>query len=340
MHKEIFYMGILAGMTFMQGMMTWNIRQKKKPYIIVFACLMFWEAAIVVTEGLLYNFGGWSLPVALSAGIDYFVIPMFYVEVLCLAYQDMKIFSWRKRCLQGGIVAIPLVINLCILIATGKEVPTTESYIFGIAYTAVIFALVFYHLRNFHKLLQSMKDEKRKEEQGVTWVITIVLLTILQYVIYMIYDLLPDPIIYYAVSYLIIGLHGHYIRKQVPADIKKLKAMSEEILEQRQEAIDDLKDATEGLRQKIDMDTAIKAFRVMHPSFDTRLRNLTETKLTQRDIMLCCLIYEGKRIPEIADHLGISPASVEVARHRLRNKLNLERGVNMNHILKVTIEGK
>ena len=155
---------------------------------------------------------------------------------------------------------------------------------------------------------------------------------------YILYEYLPYSIIYYATSYFIVLLHGYFIRKQAPTDTKKLMAMQEELMEKQDEAIEELKDATNGMKRKMDMETALKAFRVKHPSFDTRLRNITETKLTQRDIFLCILIYEGKRIPEIADFLGISPASVEVARHRLRTKLNLDKGANMNRVIQSVIE--
>lgn len=333
MDKELFYLGILAGITFMQGVMSWEIREMKKPYITAFAWLMFWESMIVVCEGGLYIAFGKQIPDPVSSALDYFVMPIFYIEVLCLAYQDMTTFSWTKRCLQAGALSIPLVINLVVIIATGQKETTTWMHIFGAAYVGVVFVLAFYHLRRFHNMLVVLKEQKRKEEKDVTWVIPIIILTVLQYIIYMVFNLLPDIIIYYIVSYLIIGLHGHYIRKQAPTNMKKLYAMNEEIMEQQQEAIDELKNVTEGFRKKIDMDTAIKAFRMLHPSFDTRLRKMTETKLTKRDIILCCMIYDGKKIPEIADYLGISPASVEVARHRLRTKLNIEKGVNMNKVL-------
>lgn len=335
MEREIFFMGILAGMTFMQGIITLKLQQKRKPYIRAFAFLMLYEAMVVMTEMVLLDIIGSPLPTTIITGFDYSILSPFYVEVLCLAHQDVNTLSWNKRWCWGLVTFIPTLIYFIIIIDTGQTEMTTWSNMYFVVYTISIFTLAFYHLKKFHKKLE--EAEKKKENQDVKWVATIVLLTITQYVMYMVYDYLPTDIIYFSVSYLIIYLHGHYIHKQMPADFRKMKAMSAEIMEQQREAIDELKDATDDFKQKIDMDTAIKAFRVEHPSFDMRLKSLTETKLTKRDIMLCCLIYEGKRIPEIAEYLGISPASVEVARHRLRGKLNLEKGANMQKIIRESI---
>lgn len=110
--------------------------------------------------------------------------------------------------------------------------------------------------------------------------------------------------------------------------------VSNELEEQQREAIKELRDATKNLKKHLDMDTMTKAFEVSHPTFESHLRAMTETKLSKRDIYLCILIHEGKRTSEIAQILAISESSVEVARHRLRTKLGIDKGENMTEILK------
>lgn len=338
MEEILFYLGILAGLSFMQGVMTWSMRHKKRPYLLAFSCLMFWESTIVLTEALCHLWFGVSEPETISTGLDYLMFPLFYLEVLCLTNQDVSTMPWSKRWQRTLLVSLPVIIYFIIILSTDITEFTLFLNIYLLTYIIVLMTLMTHHVHKFRVMLKKGTNKSLKEDQDVRWVPTILSLMILQYLMYILYDYLPYSIIYFGTSYFIVLLHGYFIRKQAPTDTKKLMAMQEELMEKQDEAIEELKDATDGLKRKKDMEIALKAFRMKHPSFDTRLRNTTETKLTQRDIFLCILIYEGKRIPEIADFLGISPASVEVARHRLRTKLNLDKGANMNRVIQSVIE--
>lgn len=331
-------MGILVGLSYMQGYMTWSLHQKRKPYLLAFSFLMFWQSAVLLTEALAYILFGKLLPENIIICLDYLIAPLFYLEVLCITRQDTNIFTWKQRWGHTLLSASPLPIFYYLVFTAEDNKLSITAAIFGLLYILSLLILMYYHLHKFRSLLKKANDKSKTDKQDIRWVTAVFSLMAMQYLIYICYDWLPDTIIYFVVSYVQVSLHGYFIRKTAPTNTNKLIAMNEEMMEKRQEAIDDLKDATEGLKRRLDMDTALKAFRIDHPSFESRLRDLTDVKLTKRDIMLCVLIYEGKRIPEIADFFGISATSVEVARHRLRTKLNMERGDNLNRILQKAID--
>lgn len=56
--------------------------------------------------------------------------------------------------------------------------------------------------------------------------------------------------------------------------------------------------------------------------------------LTERDIRLCALLRQGLTSKDIAGILNISDQSVDVARHRLRKKLNLDRSERIDDFLR------
>lgn len=96
---------------------------------------------------------------------------------------------------------------------------------------------------------------------------------------------------------------------------------------EQEKAISSLKDEAENLKLRLNMEHELDLFLTEFPHFAQNLRSLTATKLTNRDIFLSALIAEGRHTQFIARTLSISETSVEVARHRLRTKLNLEKGL-------------
>lgn len=73
-------------------------------------------------------------------------------------------------------------------------------------------------------------------------------------------------------------------------------------------------------------------FENVHPSFtNTLIQNNPD--LSQADIKLATLLKLNLNSKQISDVMGISPDSVKTARHRLRNKLNLNRDQNLTQYL-------
>ncbi|MCD8261479.1 MAG: hypothetical protein LUD15_08280 [Bacteroides sp.] len=55
--------------------------------------------------------------------------------------------------------------------------------------------------------------------------------------------------------------------------------------------------------------------------------------ITRNDMRLCAYIRLNLNTKEIAAYMNITPASVEIARHRLRKKLELGKEANLQHHL-------
>ncbi|NOQ25749.1 MAG: response regulator [Bacteroidales bacterium] len=74
------------------------------------------------------------------------------------------------------------------------------------------------------------------------------------------------------------------------------------------------------------------SFSNVHANFT---RNLTKTHplLTPSDVKLCSFIILGMANKEIASLMNCSPNSIKVARYRLRKKIDLEKGTNLENYL-------
>lgn len=73
-----------------------------------------------------------------------------------------------------------------------------------------------------------------------------------------------------------------------------------------------------------------KYFNTIHDGFFTRLL-LRHPGLTPNEMRICAYIKLNLNTKEIAAYMNISPSSVEIARHRLRRKMELASEVNLQH---------
>lgn len=74
-------------------------------------------------------------------------------------------------------------------------------------------------------------------------------------------------------------------------------------------------------------------FDSVHPSFFTKLKELSGD-LSENDLRLCAYIHIGMRSKEIAAMLGVSPASINTNRYRLRKKLGLAKADNLEDFIR------
>lgn len=89
---------------------------------------------------------------------------------------------------------------------------------------------------------------------------------------------------------------------------------------------DSLKNDDEWQRFKLHFDS-------VHPNFFVKLKEASD-KLTENDLRLCAYIAIGMRAKQIAEMLSVSPDSVNTSRYRLRKKLGLQRGENLDECLR------
>lgn len=82
------------------------------------------------------------------------------------------------------------------------------------------------------------------------------------------------------------------------------------------------------IQQKDNWDKFEMNFDQVHEDFLKKLRE-KHTALTPKELKLAAYLRMNLSSKEIASLLNITPRSVEISRHRLRKKLNLERSVNL-----------
>ena len=75
-----------------------------------------------------------------------------------------------------------------------------------------------------------------------------------------------------------------------------------------------------------------RAFNVLFPHFISKLKQ-DYPKITANDELLCMLIYLKHTSEEISVYLGISRASVNSARYRLRMKFALPKDVDLDSFI-------
>lgn len=82
-----------------------------------------------------------------------------------------------------------------------------------------------------------------------------------------------------------------------------------------------------------DLSTFSDVFSEISPEFEGRLREIAPD-LSLNNIRLCAYISMGMTNQEIADLMHISPGTMRVARHRLRNKLGLDKSDSLEDFLR------
>ena len=75
-----------------------------------------------------------------------------------------------------------------------------------------------------------------------------------------------------------------------------------------------------------------KYFNALHKNFYNNLK-INHPDLTSNEVKLCAYIKMNMNTKDIALHSNIAAASVEVARYRLRKKLNLDNDINLQNYI-------
>lgn len=329
METIIFFSGISLGICLMIAYFALRTGRKEYPFRTAFGLAMLMYAGVYLIEYAmvcLFGINTQENP-ALYTCIDTSVIPFFILEVWCIKNQDMDHTPWNKRLLLPFLMLLPLMgVSILSLRTDRFDLLTWGTGLFFL-YSLVWLAYLLYANYHYSKMLKKERTGKNKD---MTWLLYIFAIRLFQCLLYMLSTRLVWLVVFELFTIASNLLHAYFIRKQSPVNTRSLRELSAE----DRQIISELEEVTQELRHKDDIGNRIKAFELQHPGFTNRLRALTEAKLTQRDIFLSILIYEGHKNPEIAELLAISTSSVEVARYRLRTKLNLDKGVNLGNLLK------
>lgn len=76
-----------------------------------------------------------------------------------------------------------------------------------------------------------------------------------------------------------------------------------------------------------------QVFEATYPDFNSILRQKCP-KITAHDELLCMMIFIGYTTEESAEYLGLSRASVNTARYRLRQRMGLEKSIDLNEFIR------
>ena len=332
MELYMYIFGILTCLFFVLGGYFYTYRREDAPYREAFAWAMFVGGGVVcLTESVCFFLG-------IEPGTEYItsficldtvMIPFYILEINCIVYQDLQTFQWKRRWMIVASLEIPIaILTVLSVFVSGEWIYWTSVSVMLLYCVSTLVSGVFGYIkynRTLHKI-DPINDQR------IDWIFYILALILIQIVVYVMTNSIIGPTFYLVVSILINLQHAYFLNKQVPVDTKKMYAKEQE------KTMNELREITATLKKQNDIDALIKVFSVSHPGFEARLRNSTESKLTKHDIYLCILIYEGKKSLEISELLEITPTSVEVARYRLRSKLNVGKGANLKDIITALID--
>ena len=120
-------------------------------------------------------------------------------------------------------------------------------------------------------------------------------------------------------------------------NLVKLRAELKELLEQvkttvKPQVVTIIKNIDQELKQKNGWDAFKENLDVLQNDFIKRIAD-NFPKLTQKDLIVCAYIRMAKTNKDIANHLNISLQSVEMARYRIRKKMDLDAKITLNDFL-------
>lgn len=75
-------------------------------------------------------------------------------------------------------------------------------------------------------------------------------------------------------------------------------------------------------------------FSDLHPQFFDKLNEITQGKLTKREIKICAYIYLGVGNKDLANIYNIEPKSIRMSKYRIKQKMGLEKDMDLEKYLK------
>lgn len=322
-----FLIGLNAGICLLLGIYFIAERKEKMPYQTAFGFQSL-VAGLSLTIQTVAALGFGIEPdkyVNAFYCIDFIVVPFYIMEISCIAYQDVKLIPWYRRWTHIGVLEFPILGLLAFSFASDWEGTLTLARMIYIIYG---FTLIVYMVWSLSKFKRNLRHIRNGKNQNINWVIYIYSMIFAMFIFYS-FAVKGSIVYFYLIcNTVVVVVHSYFIYHQAPTDTTRMEQM--ELARKQAKIIADLRAATESIKETLDIDSYIKTFETTHPDFAAKLQNSTPNKLTRRDIFLCILIFEGRRNSAIAEELEISVSSVEVARHRLRAKLNLDRDSNLN----------
>lgn len=339
MESYVILYGILEGMFGTLAFTFLTSKDKLKPYREAFGWMTL-AATIDIALDILATMVDESPYIEnFSMTKDLLMLPFFVFEGGTLIYQDTTIIPWRKRWIRLLKDEIPFLLLIALSTSLDHDWLVALCLLYGVLYISHYYSLFARRLYRHRKEL--IKNKKYKEADSISWIFKVIALNIFLWVLYSVSSMVGFEMMFFAytlVSIYIWLYHAHHLNRQVKIDIKNLIASATvapiEIVDiGNTKDIRTQEDQRKVLKQKKTTNDTLELFLLDFPRFRKNLQDCATAKITQKDLILAMFICQGKKNEELADILCIGVKSVEVARSRLRTKLNLSKNDTLKKFL-------
>lgn len=329
---ELFYIcnGFLLALDVYMAFFFLSTTMKTKPYREALGWLGVVGVVLVFSDIVTALHVGWdklgTLPIYTVK--DFLVLPFYVLELSCLLEQEAEKKTWKERWMLLLLSEIPFVIFIVlVLLVEEKWWVNVVAAVYGYSFIIYNMIRIARKIRMYEKAYKV--DAHYKGGSPFGWIKVVYTLHIVIIAVYSVVDKLgfDNYFVYYTMCFsVILMVNTYYVNKQLPLKIDlTMEAPAEENasvaedIASNEEMDEDLKKR----RKRVDMQLYMDQFMLKCPQFERRLVASTQNKLTRRDIYLSMLIADGCNIETLSRNLSIGTKSVEVARSRLRAKLNL-----------------
>lgn len=331
---ELFYIcnGFLLALNVYTAFFFLSTTMKTKPYREALGWLSLVGALLVLSDIQLSLHHSWNnlQMIKVYTVKDFLVLPFYVLELSCLLEQEAEKKTWKERWILLLLSEVPFVLFVLLaVIVNGIWWVNTMSAVYAIGYMLYNMVRIAHKLRVYEKAY--IRDPHYKGDKPFTWIKVVFSLHVAFFVVYGVVENLGFDVYLFSYTVLfsiILMVTTYYVNKQLPLKID-FNIQDVPVADGNAEVSDAAMDENENdedmekRRKRVNMQLYMDQFLLKHPQYERRLVSSTNKKLTRRDIYLCMLIVDGCNIETLARNLSIGVKSVEVARSRLRAKLNL-----------------
>lgn len=330
-------------------------RRDDAPYRLAFGLFAAVAAGQCLSELLAYLLPGmeqFNEPMVVITR-DAIGFPFMLMEMEALYEQNVKAYPWSVRLRRLAISESVFVFFFILSVVTDWS-PLMPTLFVTIWCFILVFAYRMYRkLKEYMIVLSYTTDTRNRKINWMMWVFATNILVIIIYCVTSPYfESFALSSTYLISDIILMTIHAYYVARQRPMDAKemaRIKAIINEEnermhqqLKQKMQEVEEQSEAlmvktqemkmltdvmsqnAEKLKRKADIKEYMDVARLQHPHLLERLRKAGVEKITDHDLLICMLIYDGRKITFIANKLGVNTRSIEMARSRLRKKFGLK----------------
>lgn len=298
---------------------------------------------------------------------DALAVPFILMEIHTLCNQNVKLMPWRKRWTTLAVSEIPFLFFFFFSLYTEYTYFEYVMAAYVVPYIIISAILLYKEMREYNRVLSFTTDTRKRSVTWVAWLFGVNLLILVLYsVMCPFFDSNVVQSVYVLANIILITTNAYFIYNQRPEDahemarirnvlhtendliktelqkkIKEVELQKEELSEKVNHINDlsnEMTENAEKLKRKANIKEYMHAATLQHPQFEKKLNRLAGGRLTSHDMLICMLIYDGKKVSHIASMVGVNTRSAEMARSRIRKKLNLAPTDNLYRVIKNTVE--